>query len=181
MTPTTHIHHKRRSTHALLTLALCASLLLAACSAATIISYINQGLQIALEFVPLAVPGLNPAITAYFSSGLGCVDFAATEVATMDTNAEKSAKITAQCAALVQANLPAGTPQNIANLASKLATKIADILAHLPASPPPTILANGKVGVRKPVYMKLSAGDVEKLHGIASKARAARQQLAAVK
>lgn len=149
-----------------------ALLSVAACSASTIISYINQGLQIALEFLPLAVPGLPPAVTTYFTSGLACVQVAADEVATMDSNAVKSAKITAQCAALVQANLPPGTPQNIVNLASKLATKIADILSHLPATSP-TALAAGK-----PVYMHLSKGDVAKLHSIAKQASEAKAKLA---
>lgn len=143
-----------------------------ACSATSVISYINQGLQIALEFLPLAVPGLPPAVTSYFSSGLACVQIAADEVATMDSNAVKSAKITAQCASLVQANLPPGTPQNIVTLASKLATKIADILSHLPTTPP-TALAAGK-----PVYMHLSKGAVDKLHSIAKQASEAKAKLA---
>jgi len=166
-------HPRARSPKFLLTLSLAATLLLSACSAATIISYINSALQIALEFLPLAVPGLPPAVPAYFSAGLSCVDFAATEVATMDSNAEKYAKVTAQCAMLVQANMPPGTPQNIVNLASKLATKIADIIAHLPQ---PTV-ASGKVGAGKPQYMKLSQDDVAKLHDIAAKAKAAHAEL----
>lgn len=159
----------------LLSLALCASLLLAACNAATIITYINSALQVALEFVPLAVPGLPPAVTNYFSASLNCVDFAATEVASMDSNADKSLKITAQCAALVQAQMPPGTPQNIVALASRLATRIADIIAHLPQP----VVAAGKAGAPKPVYMKLSDSDLAKLHDIAAQAAAAQAQIAA--
>ncbi len=89
----------------------------------------------------------------------------------MDSNAVKSTKIAAQCSALVQPNLPAGTPQNVVLLASKLATKIADILSHLPATQPAAVAAG------KPVYMKLSAKDVGKLHDIARRAGEAKQKL----
>lgn len=169
-------HRSSKSSKFYLTITLCLGLALTACAAATVISYIDSALQIALEFLPLAVPGLPPAVPAYFSSGLACVDFAATEVATMDSNAEKYAKVTAQCAALVSANMPPGTPANIVALASKLATKIADIISHLPQ--PPAVAA-GKVGAPKPTYMKLSQGDVLKLHDIAARAKTAKAQLAA--
>ncbi len=168
---------QRRSTNFLLVLALSAGMLMTACNAATIVSYINSALQIALEFLPLAVPGLPPQVPAYFTAGLQCIDFASTEVASTDTNAVKSAKITAQCASLVQANLPPGTPQNIVSLASKLATRIADLLAHLPATPPaPGVVAVKRTG--KPVSLSVTAApDVAQLKAISQQAKSAQAMI----
>lgn len=166
---------------------------LVACSAASIISYINSGLQIALEFLPLAVPGLPPAVTSYFQSGLVCVQMAADEMATTDPNIVKSTKIGAACAGLVQANMPPGTPQRIVDLASKLATRISDILAHLPKTTPipatatpapgtlsvPTHAAAPKSKSESVAPMK--ASDIQKLHNISDRAKAAHAQLEQIK
>ena len=140
---------------------------LAACSAATIISYIDAALQVALQASSLTGV-IPPVFTSYISAGLGCIDYAATETATMDSNAAKSANITAHCAALVTPALPPGLPQNLVTLANNLATKIADMLSHLPAQPPVGGLAAGK-----PEYLKLSPSDRSKLAGIAAQAKAA--------
>lgn len=115
--------------HRILSLSL-ACLLIVACSAATIISVIDQALQIAVEAA--SVTGvIPPAFADYVSAGLGCLDFASAELASTDDHATQVSKITAQCSALVSPTLPPGTAQNLVNLATKLAAAIQKILTQL--------------------------------------------------
>lgn len=161
-----------RHAHRLIAIAIL-SFALTACAALTALNYISSALNVVLEFVP--IPGLPPAVITYFSSAAGCVAFAAEEMATMDSDAVKGAKITAQCAALVQAKMPAGTPQYLVDLAAKLATKIADILAHVPS---PTMSANGKaVSAGKPTYTRVTEDERVKLSSMQARALAAKARI----
>lgn len=152
-------------------LAVALAILLAGCSALTIINYISAALDIVTQFVP--VPGLSPAVVNAFGAAAGCVAFAATEMASADTDAAKGAKITAECSAIVATKLPAGTPQTILDLFSRVVTKIADILAHVP-SPPASPTARA-------ASTKLSPSDLARLNGIAARAKSEQSRITGTK
>ncbi len=146
------------------------ALVMAACGAATILMYIDDALQIALA--ASSVTGfIPPQFAAYISAGLGCIDFAATEVASGDTPVVEYTKVFAQCGALVKVDLP-GLPQNLVDLATNLATKIAQILTSLLPKPPP---AAGKLAATKP--LKLTPAQLAHLKEVSDKAKAARADL----
>lgn len=106
-------------------------LLLMACGVATLLTILDTALSLASQAAAVtgAVP---PAYVAYVTAALGCVSFAGIELASMDTNGEKTGKIVAQCAALTAPGLPPGTPQNLVTLASKLGAQIAALIDALP-------------------------------------------------
>lgn len=147
---------------------LCA--LLVACSAATIISYIDEALQIAVEAGQITGV-IPPQFAGYVSASLGCIDFAATEVASADTPADQYAKVFAQCGSLVKVNLP-GLPQNLVDFATRLATKIAQILTNLKTPSLKAVSAN-----KPPKPMVFSAEQRNHLHDISVSAKLAKAAL----
>lgn len=152
-------------------IALC--LALWACpSVSTLVNYIDLALQAAVAAAG-ATGNIPPAYANYVATGLGCIDFAAKEMQSADTDPIKSAKIAANCAGLTAPNLPPGTSANLIAFAGQLASRIADMLAGLPpATPPPA-----SVGAAAPRTTKLSSGDLAKLKAIQQKAEEAMKHL----
>lgn len=110
------------------------AIVLAACSAATIIGLITTGLQIAEAAA--AITGVLPApFVAYVSAALEGMSCASIEIASSDTAAQKYLKTTACFANAVAPTLPPGTAQNILNIVTKLEQAIQNILANLPKPP----------------------------------------------
>lgn len=117
-----------------LSLFLVAVIGLAACSVASILSVLQVALSLASDAASVS-GSIPPEYIAYVDTALGCVDFAAMELASTDSDAVKTGKIVAQCANLTTPNLPPGTPQTLMTLASKLGAQIARLLAILPKTP----------------------------------------------
>lgn len=136
-----------------ITLATLLILGLTACGIASILSVIDAALPIAIQLA--SATGVLPAGAAIpIGAALDCISFASTELAGTDSNAQKSATITAACLASASLALPAGTPQNYVNLANKLATYISELLSKLPpqavagsaprAAPPIVVLTDAQ-------------------------------------
>ncbi len=146
------------------------ALVMAACGAATILMYIDDALQIAVEAA--SVTGfVPPQFAAYITAGLGCVDFAATEVQSGDTPADQYNKVFTQCGALVKVDLP-GLPPNLVDFATRLAVRISQILTSLLPKPVPA----GKLAAAKP--MKFTPAQLAHLKDVSAKAKAAQALLA---
>jgi hypothetical protein len=110
-------------------LALLIVLVLAACSAATILALLDTALQI-LAQVNSYVGIIPPKAAQFFVAGADCISYAATETASTDPPATQYSNIIAQCGAIVKTDLT-GFPPGLVDLATKLILKITQIISGL--------------------------------------------------
>jgi len=84
--------------------------------------------------IDVADPALAPVVAPYLTGVTNAVDFAATELASTDTDAVKAAKIAQEFASVAAPNLPPGTALTIVTVIGAVATAVKNFLGTVAAT-----------------------------------------------
>jgi len=154
-------------THHLLIVPLMIFLMAAKCPwNTTLISLLENALVIGLEAASIS-GALPPNVQQGVDAVLGGIACASDELASTDSQAVKSARVTECFATAVIPALPPGTAQNVINLINRLTKAVGDILARAKA-------VNATVRAQSEPQQPdvVSTEDAGKLGDIAKRARA---------
>lgn len=143
---------------------------------------VTNTLQLVIAAAEAAVSVASPAeavvVNPYLLAVSQATSFAASELASTDSTANKVEKIVNQFATIAAPQLPAGTPQKIVAVIKAVDTAVVNFLASIQVpSPTPSRLANAhaaavKVAAVTPKSIKVSAADLKKLAAIKARAEA---------
>lgn len=123
---------------------LCGLLLQSCTSTSEIILLVDAALT-AANLAAAVTGSLPPGYSADIQAGLTCITFVSTELASMDSAADKTLKINQACAADATMVLPPGTDQIYVSLLSALTASIVQILLQFPSNPTSNVIELGRI------------------------------------